>query len=89
MRRLLSTYPFISRKVTPELLGQISAAGFEGLELFCSRSHFDYTSRAEIQTMAQALNTHGLSLESLHAPNSRDLSATREGAPKPGEKSMY
>ena len=79
MHRLLSSYLFISRKVTPELLGQIAHAGFEGVELFCSRSHFDYTSRAQIQAMAEALNAHKLSLESLHAPNSRDLSATREG----------
>src|ERR1700692_1688236 len=78
MRRLLSSYVFISRKVTPELLGQISHAGFEGVELFCSLSHFDYTSRAQIQAMAEALNTNKLTLESLHAPNSRDLSATRE-----------
>jgi len=79
MRRLLSSYLFISRKVTPELLGQIANAGFEGVELFCSRGHFDYTSRAQIQAMGEALNTHKLTLESLHAPNSRDLSATREG----------
>jgi sugar phosphate isomerase/epimerase len=65
--------------VTSELLGQIAHAGFEGVELFCSRSHFDYTSRAEILAMAEALRTNHLSLESLHAPNSRDLSATREG----------
>jgi sugar phosphate isomerase/epimerase len=79
MRRLLSSYLFISRKVTPELLGQIAHAGFVGVELFCSRSHFDYTSRAQIQAMAEVLNTQKLTLESLHAPNSRDLSATREG----------
>src|ERR1700675_2455900 len=79
MRRLLSSYLFISRKVTPELLGQIAHAGFEGVELFCSRSHFDYTSRAQIQAMGEALNTQKLTLESLHAPNNRDLSATREG----------
>ena len=79
MRRLLSSYLFISRKVTPELLGQIAHAGFEGVELFCSRSHFDYTSRAQIQAMAEVLNTQKLTLESLHAPNNRDLSAMREG----------
>jgi sugar phosphate isomerase/epimerase len=60
-------------------LGQIANAGFEGVELFCSRSHFDYTSRAQIQAMGEALTTHKLTLESLHAPNNRDLSATREG----------
>ncbi len=79
MERLLSTYTFISRKLTRELLGQIAGAGFQGLEIFCSRSHFDYNSRAEIQEIGRALDEHGLKLASLHAPTSRDLSATREG----------
>src|SRR5712692_2445212 len=79
MRRILSTYLFVSRKLTPELLGQIAEAGFEGLEIFCSRSHFDYTAKTEIQAMAGALAQHRLTLDSLHAPTSRDLSATREG----------
>src|SRR5438046_7052638 len=38
MQRLLSTYLFVSRKLTPELLGQISEAGFQGVEIFCTRS---------------------------------------------------
>src|SRR6266849_1139389 len=79
MRRILSTYLFVSRKLTPELLGQIAEAGFEGLEIFCSRSHFDYTAKTEIQAMAGALAQHRLTLDSVHAPTSRDLSATREG----------
>jgi sugar phosphate isomerase/epimerase len=79
MQRLLSTYLFVSRKLTRELLGQISAAGFQGLEIFCSRAHFDYTTKTEVREMARALADHRLSLSSLHAPNSRDLSATREG----------
>jgi len=70
---------FVSRKVTPELLGQIAGAGFQGVELFCSRGHFDYTSKAEIRAMAQLLENNKLWLSSLHAPASRDLSATREG----------
>jgi sugar phosphate isomerase/epimerase len=81
MERLLSTYTFISRKLTRELLGQIAGAGFQGLEIFCSRSHFDYNSRTEIQEIGRALDEHGLKLASLHAPTSRDLSATREGGP--------
>jgi sugar phosphate isomerase/epimerase len=79
MQRLLSTYLFISRKVTRELIGQISDAGFQGLEIFCSRAHFDYTNKAEVREIARALADHHLSLASLHAPTSRDLSATREG----------
>jgi sugar phosphate isomerase/epimerase len=79
MQRLLSTYIFISRTLTRELLGQIADAGFQGLEIFCSRSHFDYATRTEVQVMARTLADHRLALASLHAPTSRDLSATREG----------
>src|ERR1700684_3625423 len=79
MERLLSTYLFVSRKLTRELISQIGDAGFRGVEIFCSRSHFDYTNRAEIQNIAGALADAKLKLASLHAPTSRDLSATREG----------
>jgi sugar phosphate isomerase/epimerase len=79
MRRLLSTYLFVSRKLTRDLLGQIATAGFEGVEIFCSRAHFDYTNRAEVREIARALADHRLTLASLHAPTSRELSATREG----------
>jgi sugar phosphate isomerase/epimerase len=79
MRRILSTYMFVSRRLTTELLGQIAQSGFEAVEIFGTRSHFDYTTKQEVQTMASALSQHGLTLASLHAPTSRDLSATREG----------
>src|SRR5580704_6792642 len=79
MERLLSTYLFVSRKLTRDLISQIGGAGFHGVEIFCSRSHFDYTNRAEIQNIAGALADAKLKLASLHAPTSRDLSATREG----------
>src|SRR5215470_2938093 len=79
MHRLLSTYPFVSRKLTRELLGQIAAGGFRGVEIFCSRAHFDYTAKSAIREIAGALTDHRLAVSSLHAPTSRDLSATREG----------
>jgi sugar phosphate isomerase/epimerase len=78
MQRLLSTYLFVSRKLTPELLGQITGAGFEGVEIFCTRSHFEYSSKTEARAMAGALEANRLRLVSLHAPTSRDVSAMRE-----------
>jgi sugar phosphate isomerase/epimerase len=78
MQRLLSTYLFVSRKLTPELLGQISEAKFQGIEIFCSRSHFEYAAKTEVRAMAGALEAHKLQLVSLHGPTSRDMSATRE-----------
>jgi sugar phosphate isomerase/epimerase len=70
---------FVSRKLTPELLGPIAESGFEAVEIFGTRGHFDYTTKQEVQAMASALSQHRLTLASLHAPTSRDLSATREG----------
>ena len=78
MQRLLSTYLFISKKLTPELLGQIAEAGFQGIEIFCARSHFEYSMKPEVRGMGSALEAHRLQLVSLHAPTSRDLSAMRE-----------
>src|SRR5207237_3842298 len=77
MQRLLSTYLCISKKLTPEILGQIAEADFQGLEIFCTRSHFEYSMKPEIRAMAGALEAHRLQLVSLHAPTSRDLSVMR------------
>jgi sugar phosphate isomerase/epimerase len=78
MQRILSTYIFVSRKLTSELLGQIADAGFTELEIFLSRAHFDYGSKQDIRAMASALEANKLKLGSVHAPTSRDMSATRE-----------
>ena len=78
MQRLLSTYLFVSRKLTPELLEQIAGAGFQDLEIFCARSHFEYSMKPEIRAMAGALEAHHLQLVSMHAPTSRDISAMRQ-----------
>ena len=78
MQKLLSTYLFISKKLTPELLGQIAVAGFEGVEIFCTRSHFEYATKTEVRAMAGALEANHLKLVSLHGPTSRDISAMRE-----------
>jgi len=78
MQRLLSTYLFVSRKLTPEHLEQIAGAGFQGVEIFCTRSHFEYSIKQEVRAMADALEAHHLQLVSMHAPTSRDLSAMRE-----------
>ncbi len=79
MPRLLSTYLFVSRKLTPELLGLAAQAGFHGVEIFCARSHFDYHAPREIQEIARALASRSLTLASLHGPTTRDLGPSREG----------
>jgi sugar phosphate isomerase/epimerase len=79
MQRILSTYLFVSKKLNRELLSQIHGAGFQSVEIFANRSHFDYASKAEIQAIAHGLADNHLQLASLHAPTSRDLNVNREG----------
>lgn len=79
MLRILSTYLFVSKKLNRELLGQVRDSGFQAVEIFATRSHFDYATKAEVQAIAHALADHQLKLTSLHAPTSRDLSVNREG----------
>jgi sugar phosphate isomerase/epimerase len=79
MQRILSTYLFVSKKLTPELLALIRQNRFQAVEIFASRSHFDYATKSEVRTVAQALSDNHLQLNSLHAPTSRDLSIHREG----------
>jgi sugar phosphate isomerase/epimerase len=78
MQRILSTYLSISRKLTPDFLSQVAENGFSAVEVFCSRAHFDYSSKPEIQILKGMLEHHKLQLASLHAPTSKDASAMRE-----------
>jgi sugar phosphate isomerase/epimerase len=80
MQRNLSTYLFLSKKLTPEILAQIADAEFHGLEIFATRSHFDYATQSEVRNMAMALADNRLKLHSLHAPTSRDIDINREGS---------
>jgi sugar phosphate isomerase/epimerase len=80
MERILSTYLFISKKLTPEMLAQVAGAGFTAVEIFASRGHFDYTDKSEIGLIAQVLGDRRLQLASLHAPTSRDFSVNRESS---------
>jgi sugar phosphate isomerase/epimerase len=79
MQRILSTYLFVSKKLTPELLKEVHNARFQAIELFASRGHFDYTSKSEVRALGQILTDNRLQLASVHAPTSRDFGPNREG----------
>jgi sugar phosphate isomerase/epimerase len=79
MQKILSTYLFVSKKLTPEFLALIHGAGFQAIELFASRGHFDYTVTQEVRGMAHILADNRLQLASVHAPTSRDFGPNREG----------
>jgi sugar phosphate isomerase/epimerase len=82
MHRILSTYLFVRRKLTPAIIEAAAASGFAAIEVFCARGHFDYQSIADARALGAWLEAHGLALHSLHAPTHRDQGPSREsGSP--------
>jgi len=82
MQRILSTYLFVNRKLTAELLGELARAGASAIELFCSRGHFDYRSADDARELAAWLTGNNLTLHSIHSPTNRDFQLNRaSGAP--------
>jgi sugar phosphate isomerase/epimerase len=64
----VSTHLFHEERLTRDHLVHIAAHGFEMVEVFATRSHFDYTDAAAIEQLAEWLSDTSLELHSLHAP---------------------
>ena len=68
MRFGVSTHLYHDRRLQRDHLAQVAAYGFEAIELFATRSHFDYRDEAAIDLLKQWLAETGLTLNSVHAP---------------------
>lgn len=68
MRFGLSTHLFHQSRLTRDHLRMAADAGFDAVELFLVRSHFDYHDREAATTLAGWLDETGVTLISVHAP---------------------
>jgi sugar phosphate isomerase/epimerase len=68
MRFGISTHLYHDRRLEREHLVQVASYGFEAVELFATRSHFDYRDEAAIERLGQWLGDTGLRLHGVHAP---------------------
>lgn len=68
MRFGISTHLYHGQPLDHSHLAEISAYGFERVELFATRSHFDYREDRAVETLAAWLSDSGLTLHSVHAP---------------------
>jgi sugar phosphate isomerase/epimerase len=64
----VSTHLFHESRLTREHLVHIAAHGFEAVELFATRTHFDYHDVDAVGRLAEWLSDTRLELHSLHAP---------------------
>jgi sugar phosphate isomerase/epimerase len=78
----VSTHLFHGLRLTRDHLREVSAAGFEAIELFATRTHFDYHSEAAVADLQQWLaDAGGLTLSSVHAPVAENFAAGRFSSP--------
>ena len=77
----VSTHLYHGQRLTRDHLIEIAAHGFETVEVFATRTHFDYHSAAAIADLQQWLAEAGLQLHGVHAPTSDSYVGGRWGAP--------
>jgi sugar phosphate isomerase/epimerase len=75
MRFGISTHLYHEQQLSRDHLAAIASYGFEAVEVFATRSHFDYHDPESIERLDQWLKETGLSLHSIHAPITDRLSA--------------
>jgi sugar phosphate isomerase/epimerase len=64
----VSTHLYHGERLQREHVIEIAAHGFEKVEVFATRSHFDYHDTSAIQSLAEWLQDAQLPLHSVHAP---------------------
>lgn len=64
----ISTHLFHESRLEREHLVHIAAHGFDAVEVFATRSHFDYRDERAIEQLGEWLSETGLELHSVHAP---------------------
>jgi esterase/lipase superfamily enzyme len=77
----ISTHLYHDQRLALDHLSQIAGYGFEGIELFATRSHFDYHDAASLDALAGWLSQTRLHLFSVHAPITDSFGAGDQWAP--------
>ena len=76
----VSTHLFHESRLSREQLDDIAGHGFDAVEVFATRAHFDYHDPRAAAQLAEWLSDLGLAFHSMHAPI---VEAIRDGAPDP------
>ena len=77
----ISTRLYHAQRLCREHLLEIAAYGFESVELFATRTHFDYHNPAAVADLQSWLADAGLELHGIHAPITQSFVGGSWGAP--------
>ncbi len=76
----VSTYLFHQCRLDREHLVEIAAHGFDAIELFALKSHFDYADPAAVQQLGEWLDDTRLTLAAVHAPTAQAFDGKWRGS---------
>jgi sugar phosphate isomerase/epimerase len=77
----VSSHLYHNYRLGREHLLEIAAHGFERVELFATRTHFDYQNQAAVADLQEWLADAGLELHGVHAPIGESFDGGRWGPP--------
>ena len=77
----VSTHLYHNDRLTRDHLLEISASGFDRIEVFATRTHFDYHNPAAVADLQQWLAEARLELHGVHAPIGESFVGGRWGPP--------
>jgi sugar phosphate isomerase/epimerase len=75
----ISTHLFQGERLGREHLVEVAAHGFDAVELYATRTHFDYHDPAAVRALAEWLDDTRLALHSVHAPTAGSFQNGRWG----------
>jgi sugar phosphate isomerase/epimerase len=75
----VSTHLYHGHRLSRDHLIEIAAHGFETVEVFATRTHFDYHNAAAVADLQQWLAEAGVELASIHAPVNESFTGGRWG----------
>jgi sugar phosphate isomerase/epimerase len=73
----ISTHLYHGQRLRRDHLLEIAAHGFEWVEVYATRTHFDYHNPAAVADLQQWLAEAGLQLRSIHAPTAEAFTGGR------------
>ena len=77
----VSTYLYHAQRLRRDHLIEIAAHGFESVEIFATRTHFDYHNPSAVADLQEWLTDAGLELHGIHAPITDSFVGGRWGPP--------
>lgn len=75
----ISTHAFAYNKLNEEIISLIAESGFDAVELYMHKPHFDFENDSELKTIAQALIKHKIEANSIHCPFYRQIEEAKKG----------